>query len=359
MGGTDGDDSMRASEGDDTLHGDKGNDRLEGGDGNDFLIGGDGDDIITDLNGIDNIKGGDGNDVINAGPGLGDLILAGAGSDFVVHGFDPKESFGGTGNDFILGGDSFDTVFGNEGDDWIEGGPQSDLLQGDMGDPFQASRVVGNDVVIGGGGNDDYDTESGDDIMVSDGGIERHEGMLGFDWVTYKGDSFGANADMFFTGLLPPTIDAFRDRFDLVEGLSGWQHDDILRGTDHTVVDLAAVDETSGFNNALNNLAQINLIDGLSDLLGAGVTSFDAGDIIIGGAGSDIIEGRGGNDLLDGDAWLNVRISIRDGNGVEIGSAERMGSVITNKAVGSVLDPAHLPHPDASGRDVLASAQPR
>ena len=79
------------------------------------------------------------------------------------------------------GGDAVDTIFGNEGHDWIEGGNQADLLQGDMGDPFQASRVVGNDVIIGGGGNDDYDSESGDDIMVSDGGTERHEGMLGFE----------------------------------------------------------------------------------------------------------------------------------------------------------------------------------
>ena len=54
----------------------------------------------------------------------------------------------------------------------------------------------------------------------------------------------------------------------------------------------------------------IALIDGLQDVLGAGVTSFGAGNIILGGDGSDIIEGRGGDDLIDGDAWLNVRISV-------------------------------------------------
>jgi Ca2+-binding RTX toxin-like protein len=343
MGGTDSilGDRMRGSEGDDTLHGDAGPDRLEGGDGNDILLGGDGDDIITDLNGIDNFKGGNGNDAINAGPGLGDLILGGAGKDFILHGFDPKESFGGRDDDFILGGDAVDTIFGNEGHDWIEGGNQADLLQGDMGDPFQASRVVGNDVIIGGGGNDDYDSESGDDIMVSDGGTERHEGMLGFDWVTYKGDAFGADADMFFTGLLPPTVEALRDRFDLVEGLSGWIHNDILRGTNHTAVELGAVDATSGFNNAINNAGQMALIDGLANgtnpLLALGTTSFNGGNIMLGGGGSDLIEGRGGNDIIDGDRWLNVRISIRDTLGNEIGTADRMGGVITGKAVGSVL----------------------
>ena len=42
----------------------------------------------------------------------------------------------------------------------------------------------------------------------------------------------------------------------------------------------------------------------------AGVTSFDAGDIILGGDGSDMIMGRGGDDIIDGDKWLNVRIAV-------------------------------------------------
>ena len=79
-------------------------------------------------------------------------------------------------------------VFGNEGDDWIEGGGQADLLQGGNGDPFQDDTITGDDVIIGDGGNDDYDSEGGDDIMVTGPGIERNEGMLGFDWVTHKGD---------------------------------------------------------------------------------------------------------------------------------------------------------------------------
>ncbi|MBI2590734.1 MAG: DUF5011 domain-containing protein [Candidatus Blackburnbacteria bacterium] len=303
MGGTAGNDKLHSSEGDDTLWGDEGNDRLEGGAGNDAILGGAGDDILTDIFGDDNIKGGEGNDVINAGVGI-DLILGGDGQDFVVAGRDSKETFGGAGNDFIIAGDGADTVFGNEGDDWIEGGDQADLLQGDNGDPFQSSPTIGNDVIIGGGGNDDYDSESGDDIMLADPGIERNEGMLGFDWVIYKNDPQPANADMFITGLLPPTVNDLRDRFDLVEGLSGGSLDDILRGDNRTSV---------GFlDHALNNPAQIALINGLQNLLGDGVSSFSGGNIILGGAGSDVIEGRGGDDLIDGDAWLNVRLSVGD-----------------------------------------------
>lgn len=311
MGGTNGRDLLHSSEGDDTLWGDGGNDRLEGGAGNDAIIGGEGDDILTDIFGDDNIKGEAGNDVINGGAGL-DLILGGDGEDFVVGGEDSKEIFGGLGNDFIRGSDAADEIFGNEGDDWIEGGNQADLLQGDNGNPFQDSTTIGNDVIVGGGGNDDYDSESGDDIMLADGGIERNEGMLGFDWVIYKNDPQPANADMFITGLLPPSVNDLRDRFDLVEGLSGGRLDDILRGDNRNSVDLLALHANSGQNNALNNPSQTALINGLQSLLGDEVTSFASGNIILGGGGSDLLEGRGGDDVIDGDAWLNVRLSVRD-----------------------------------------------
>ena len=119
-------------------------------------------------------------------------------------------------------------MFGNEGDDWIEGGDGADLMQGDNGEPFQISPVIGNDVIIGGGGNDDYDSESGDDIMVTGAGIERNEGMLGFDWVTHardvsNGAGVGHDADMSFTGLMPPDLDNIRDRFDARRGAVGME----------------------------------------------------------------------------------------------------------------------------------------
>ncbi len=350
-----GNDILIASIGDDAVWGDGGNDRIEGGAGNDILNGGDGDDIITDSFGIDNIKGGAGNDVLSAGAGTGDLILAGDGNDFVVAGRDPKETFGGTGNDFISAGDSADIVFGNEGDDWIEGGDQADLLQGDNGNPFQDSGVVGNDVIFGDGGNDDYDSESGDDIMVAGLGTERFEGMLGFDWVTHKGN-VAADADLFFTGLLPPDRDAIRDRFDLVEALSGGNAGDILRGDNATVLELTAIDPTSGQNNALNNAAQVALINGLQAQVLGGATSFSGGNIILGGDGNDIMEGRGGNDILDGDRWLNVRISVRanpDGTGAEILTVNSMAQLQAAMFAGTI-NPGQL----AIVREILNAPTP-
>ena len=299
FGGTPQNDRMQGSEGDDTFWGDEGDDRIEGGDGVDAIVGGAGNDIITDLNGDDNIKGGLGGDAINAGPGF-DLLLPGAGNDFVVAGADPKETFGGAGDDFIIAGDAADIVFGDGGGDWIEGGGQADLLQGEHGDPFQAGRV-GDDVIDGGGGNDDYDSEGGDDILVAGSGTERMEGQIGFDWATYARTPGPQDIDLFFTGLQPPDVENIRDRFDNTEGVSGWDNNDIIRGSDADATVLAP-------DHALTRPA---LIDGLQAGVLGGATSFSAGDILLGGNGADIIEGRGGDDIIDGDRWLNVRLSVR------------------------------------------------
>ncbi len=294
-------DRIHSSEGDDTLRLNGGNDRAEGGAGNDQFIGGEGDDILTDNFGDDVIKGGHGDDYISSGQGF-DLNQGGLGNDFVVGGSDPTETFGGAGNDMILAGQSSDTIFGDDGDDWIEGGNQADLLQGDNGAPFQNDiNEPGNDVIAGDGGNDDYDSEGGDDIMVNGPGIERSEGMLGFDWVTHRGDPQAADDDMFFTGLLPPDLDNIRERFDNVEALSGWNFNDTLRGTDADATVLGTEHQLTA--------AGIARIAGLADILPVGATSFNAGDILVGGNGSDLLEGRGGDDIIDGDRWLNVQLT--------------------------------------------------
>jgi Ca2+-binding RTX toxin-like protein len=303
--GTQNDEKIRSGAGDDTLKGNDGNDRLSGGAGNDNSIGGKGDDIQVDSFGDDVTKGGAGNDVISSGQGF-DLNMGGRDKDFIIGGSDPTETLAGAGDDMVIAGGSSDTVFGDDGDDWIQGGNQADLLQGDNGAPFQNDpNKPGNDVIIGDGGDDDYDAEGGDDVMVAGPGIERNEGMFGFDWVTYKNDPQPGDADMNFTGLLPPEEDTLRDRFDAVEALSGWKHDDKLRG--------AAVDPANVAGHRLTT-AGVALIPGLQAVLGtpvagpANTTQFTDGNILLGGAGNDTIQGRAGNDRIDGDKWLNVQL---------------------------------------------------
>ena len=51
----------------------------------------------------------------------------------------------------------------------------------------------------------------------------RFEGMLGFDWVTYRGETLPVDADMLVTGALAVNapLNENRDRFDLDRGSVG------------------------------------------------------------------------------------------------------------------------------------------
>jgi hypothetical protein len=310
-------DKIRAGQGDDALWGYGGNDRIEGGSGNDSHVGGKGADILTDTFGDDNMKGGFGNDAIKAGSG-DDLVLAGHGDDAVTTGNDFKTVFGSTGDDVVLGGNGRDTVFAGEGHDWIQGGAHADLLQGDNANQFQNNPHGGHDIVDGGAGNDDVEGEGGDDIIIGRGaGTDRMEGMHGYDWVTYRGESAGVDVDLRFTTLQRPDNQAVRDRFDLVEGISGGDGDDVLRGMGRSVDDIP----DSELNAHKLSQASLDRIAGLEDLLDPGHVQnyaerfmpqrigFDSdgvSNLLLGGSGSDLFESRIGDDFVEGDAFLDV-----------------------------------------------------
>ncbi|MDH4560367.1 peroxidase family protein, partial [Pseudomonas sp. BN411] len=354
LGGTAGNDRLISSIGDDTLHGDAGNDRLEGGDGNDFLFGGAGDDIITDRGGDDNIQGGEGNDVLHGGNGI-NLMIGGFGNDFVITIEDESEIFGGVGNDFLLAGRANEFTFGNEGDDWIQQG-MADGAAGDNFDAFGNDPIIGHDVFYGEFGIiDRMDGEGGDDIMMGNGGEgDRYVGMSGFDWAVFRDDPAGVNIDMrlraFNEAPIAPGATSVLSRFESTEGLSGSRFSDMLRGDDADAVAIATHGGATG--SALTNL---DLILGLRAFVGtaaAGVDgatgttddAFGAGNIILGGNGSDILIGGGGDDLIDGDRSLNTYISIRDvaDNDIEIGRANHLTGVITNKSGVLLGTPANL-----------------
>lgn len=377
IGGTNDDNTLIGGEGDDTIWGDGGNDRIEGGFGVDHLFGGYGDDIITDtgadIGAADVIHGDAGNDVINAGIGL-DLVFGGSGQDFIYGGQDSKTINGGEDSDFIRGPDGLSMVLGNEGDDWLEGGDSFDTLAGDNSELFFNSTIMGNDVLNGRGNDNDYDAESGDDIMFQGLGIQRNNGMAGFDWAINKGNPVAADSDLGIPIFVNQQANILRDRYDLVEGLSGWNFDDVLTGRDVVIGAYgeeqgaaAQFDPTSPYMSYANALTQegVDRIAGLSELVahlgretftvagkqetvvvfdevlvqrdanGVATTMFDGpSDIIIGGGGNDIIMGKDGNDVIDGDRWLNVRIGIRDAQGNDIGWADDLGGTVTFTAAG-------------------------
>lgn len=340
LGGTDGNDILIGGLGDDTLWGDGGDDRLEGGEGNDFHFGGDGNDIITDLFGDDEIRSGAGDDVVNAGQGI-NLIITDTGNDFIFAGNDLDEILAGQGDDFLYGGLDQDLLIGGEGNDWLEGGGENNLLLGDNGDLIQGlpikrsvdSRIEGHDVLVSSGGNEDFDAETGDDIMVGGLGTDRFFGAFGFDWATYKNDDFGIEADMNLRLFSPPSLPAspgaILDRYAQVEALAGSRHTDFLRGDDITDLAGAAGDAgaiVDGLDHALYD-DNVSIVHGLAEFLGdndpavtnaineEGEVRFSGGNILFGGSGSDILEGRGGNDLIDGDRWLDAQIRITHTDG--------------------------------------------
>ncbi len=329
LGGTDGADVMIASIGDDTLFGDGGNDKLEGGFGNDIINAGDGDDIITDAGGDDNIKAGAGNDVVHAGPGL-DLVMGNDGQDFIFLGTDMgSEVFAGTGNDFIYGNKNAERILGNEGNDWIETGTFDGAPGDNFDEVFAHDAIDGHDVFLGDGGFDEFIGEGGDDIMVGSAGRGKMVGMSGFDWATYKDNLTGVNADLSIPIIFDeaPTLpqNAALDEYESMEGLSGTRFNDVLKGTEDVAADRAPLSEggTTGYRGSVLDAEGIALIQGLQEVLGAGVTSFDGGDIILGGDGSDAITGNAGDDIIDGDKYLDVQIGV-----FAVGDTEHVGPPI-------------------------------
>ncbi len=367
IGGTNEDDHLVSGLGDDTVWGFGGNDRIEVGYGVDVAHGGDGDDIITnagtDIGATDFLHGEKGNDAIHGGPGLA-LIFGNEGNDFIITGPDGKEAFGGTGNDFILGGDGTDVLLGNEGDDWLEGGARFDGLAGENSELFFNSTIVGHDIMNGGGNDTDYDGESGDDIMFINEGIQRANGMAGFDWAIGKGFNQGIEINLGLPVFNAQEAFILRDRMDLVEGASGWKYNDTIIGrafalgaADGGIIVGGVASALPGtyssiesFSNALLE-KHVGLIAGLAELT-AHRTRFDitfdgdgpggkpaqveqavmdtdnGEDILLGGGGSDTLMGLAGDDIISGDQWLNVRIQINGPNGENLGSADGMAQKI-------------------------------
>ncbi len=283
--------------------------------------------------GDDNLKGKQGNDVIDMGSGI-DLGIGGSGDDFIIKGGGDGTFFAGLGDDIVLGTSGRMIVFGGEHNDWVEGSRSGgELLQGDNADQHQNDTLGGDDVVIGRLGNDDIEGEGGNDVLVGEStGTDRHLGNIGYDWLTYYGQTVPVTSDWAYNRLFT-TPAPLAARFDLMEALSGGAGNDTLRGSALDGGDIPAQEIP------LHKLTQaaLDLVPGFEAMLRPGGDHDDYAarfiepgadgapglwnEVIIGGAGNDIIEGRGGDDFIDGDSYLRVQLEY---NGERFDSAAQM-----------------------------------
>jgi Ca2+-binding RTX toxin-like protein len=351
LGGTNDRNVLIGDVGDDTAWGDGGDDLIIGGAGVNHLRGGAGNDIILDGGDVSFTHGEDGDDVIHTGAGAAELTFGGDGNDVIIMGEDDaKHALAGEGNDFILGGAGADLINGNEGDDWIEGKGGFDVISGDNSELFFNSTIIGHDIMFAGDNETDFDAESGDDIMVMGESVIRAEGMFGFDWVTYKDVRVSADLDLNRKIFATDQADILRNRFDRVEGASGFDQNDLIQGDDRAGGDLEE-GVTLGQNEtnfAGHELTQegIDRIDNLRAVLGSWVNendlTFTKGNILLGGGGDDTIMGRGGDDFIDGDHWLNVRIQITGPRPVGVNESIDSLSEIMTYLLDGTIKPSQL-----------------
>lgn len=368
-----GDDSLMGGNGNDTLEGEDGNDTLIGKGGSDLLLGGAGNDRIIWNNGdgSDTIDGGSGEDAfeVNGSASEGDnFVLSATGStanlarqnlgvfnlsvtnveNAVIRGqggddrlavnnlsdtdiqfvrFDgdagndtldssntetPIDSDGGDGNDLLVGGSGNDFFLGNAGDDTLVGGDGNDTLRGNAGNDSilggNGSDVIrgddGNDTIIGRPGSDSIAGDAGNDLIIwnNGDGSDFIEGGEGTDTVQVNGNPVNGNQFNIVSNGERVIFNRL-NQGEFVLNVNDVEVFDVTGGASGDRLGIASVVGTdlqrvvfdgAGGDDTLNGLADANIP--IFALGGAG------NDILGGGLVNDTLEGGIGDDTLQGGA---------------------------------------------------------
>ena len=315
-------DVISGSSANDKILGLGGNDALSGGEGNDQIEGGAGDDLIGGGTGSDHILGGDGDDYISSSATLrvrqrskaDDSWSPPAGQQVITQGarwgiyYDgqrgviwdsanfPEGTDGdvvdaGAGNDRVIASNGEDRVQGGAGDDRIDGLGGNDVLEGNDG----KDTIYGDGTSSAGGftsvddalhGADFIDGGVGDDKLLGQGGNDDVYGGAGDDKLW--GDGSGKKGDFAY---LDPSYSGndYLDGEDGNDYLEGGGKDDILYGG-------AGNDELWGDTDVGNvATAQANAAVWGNDYL----DGEDGDDQLVGGGKDDILYGGAGNDTKE------------------------------------------------------------
>lgn len=195
-----------------------------------------GDDVIVARGGADLVFGGAGNDLICGGPGddwtWEDTEENGGGGGL----------YGGSGDDWIRGGRGIDTLSGDgydegngvSGADVLYGGPGRDTLHDYISDHEYADPEPlpgSDDLLFGGPGNDTVTATAGDDFLSGGPGNDRMANRYFWDWDGWSDEESLDHGDDVYVG------GAGDDLIDTFDGVSGNDTANAGEGTDRCAED--------------------------------------------------------------------------------------------------------------------------
>lgn len=284
-----GDDQITGDAADNVLFGVGGNDVLSGMAGDDIIDGGAGDDMINGGAGADTLFGGDGHDTVvfdDAGRVVVRLNNQTVSTDDTIAGF--ENAITGAGNDALIGSDVANILVSGAGDDYIDG-------------------LAGNDMLSGGAGNDRLFGRDGDDTLLGGSGDDILDGGDGNDTVVFD------EAGRVVVRLNNQTVNTGDTIAGLENATTGAGNDALIGSNTANILTAGAGDD---YVDALGGNDTLNGGSGNDRLFGGdGDDTLDGGagtDLMLGGAGDDTIYFDANDTRLDNDQAIDLGGSGRD-----------------------------------------------
>ncbi|PPC88745.1 MAG: calcium-binding protein [Methylotenera sp.] len=129
------------------------------------------------------------------GNNLGNFIDAGEGNNIVLGGGGNDEIFAGSGNNLISGGSGDDTIVAGDGNNWLSGDNGNDFIGAGAGDDTVYGGN-GNDQILVGDGDNYVDAGAGDDYIGTGEGDDTIYAGLGNDIIEAgEGDDILSGGD--------------------------------------------------------------------------------------------------------------------------------------------------------------------
>jgi serralysin len=294
------------------------NNVITGGVGNDWLDGGAGDDVVVGGTGDDTYLVDDAGDLVLEGAGAGnDLVQTslasfGLGANLENLTYIGAASFTGVGN-------SLDNIIiGGAGNDWLDGGAGADILAGGMGDDTYLVDNAGDLILEGAGAGNDLVRTSLATFALS-ANLEN---------LTYVGAaSFTGTGNGLDNIIVGAAGNDWLDGGAGADTMTGGMGDDTY--VVDNIGDLTLEGAGAGNDLVRTSLTTFALGANLENLTYIGAASFTG----VGNGLNNIVTGGAGNDWLDGGAGADV---LAGGMGDDTYVVDDSGDAVTETAGGGL-----------------------